>query len=71
MFNEMLESDTKRINAKGLCGSLLNWKASQDLLQIVQPFTTKLSQLKNEITPLLEEYDDLLSGPGEIKGYEV
>ena len=46
-------------------------EASQDLLQIVQPVTTKLSQLKNEITPLLEEFDDLLSGPGEIKGYEV
>ena len=67
----MLESDTERINAKGLCGSLLNWKSSQDLIQIVQPVTTKLSQLKNKITPLLEEYDDLLGGPGEIKGYEV
>ncbi|KAK2556020.1 Hemicentin-2 [Acropora cervicornis] len=59
----MLESDTERINAKGLCGSLLNWKSSQDLIQIVQPVTTKLSQLKNKITPLLEEYDDLLGGP--------
>ena len=67
----MLESDTERINAKWLYGSLLNWKASQDLLQIVQPITTKLSQLKNEITPLLEEYGDVLGGPGEIKGYEV
>ena len=54
-FNEMLESDTKTINAKGLCGSLLSWKTSQDLLQIVQPFTTK------PITPLLEEYDDLMA----------
>ena len=67
----MLDSDTKRINAKGLCGSLLNWKASQDLPQIVQPVTTRPSQLKNEITPLLEECDDLLGGPGEIKGCEV
>ena len=32
----------------------------EDLLQIVQPVTTKPSQLKNEITPLLEEYDDLI-----------
>ena len=64
----MLESDTERINAKGLCDSLLSWKASQDRPQIVQPVTTKPSQLKNEITSLLEGYDDhLLSGPGEIK----
>ena len=42
--------------------------ASQDLLQIVQLVTTKPSQLKNEITPLLEEYDDILGGQGEIKG---
>ena len=67
----MLESDTKRINAKGLCGSLLSRKTSQNLLQIVQPVTTKPSHLKNEITRLLEEYDDLLDGLGEIKGYEV
>ena len=32
----------------------------EDLLQIVQPVTIKPSQLKNEITPLLEEYDDLM-----------
>ena len=54
-FNEMLESDTKTINAKGLCGSPFRLKTSQDLLQIVQPFT------KKPITPLLEEYDDLMA----------
>ena len=72
-IKEMLESDTKRINAKGLCSSLLRWKTSQDILQIVQPVTTRPSQLKNEITLLLEEeeYDDILGGRGEIKGYEV
>ena len=51
--------------------SLLSRKTSQNLLQIVQPVTTKPSHLKNEITRLLEEYDDLLDGLGEIKGYEV
>ena len=60
-----------RINPKGFCSSPLSWKTSQDILQVVQPVTTRLSQLKNEITPLLEEYDDLFGGPGEIKGYEV
>ena len=62
------ESDIKRINVKRLCDSLLSWKTSQDLLQIVQLVTTIPSQLKNEITPLLEEYDDILDGQGEIKG---
>ena len=43
-FKGILESDTKRIKAqfyvgKGLCGYLLSWKTSQDLLQIVQPVT--------------------------------
>ena len=43
-------------------------EGASHLLQIVQLVTTKPSQLKNEITPLLEEYDDILSGQGEIKG---
>ena len=43
-FIGILESDTKSIKAKfyvgkGLCGYLLSWKTSQDLLQIVQPVT--------------------------------
>ena len=69
----MLETTyTKKINAKGLCGSLITWKTSQDLLSSNSAARhNKAIATKNEITPLLEECDDLLGGPGEIKGYEV
>ena len=59
---------------EGSSGSLLSWKASQELnlLQTVQQVTSLPSQPEAK-TPadLLEEYDDLFLGLGKLKNYQV
>ena len=78
-FRTMLESKTRKFNDKlyvveGSGGSLLSWKASQELnlLQMVQDVTSLPSQPEAK-TPadLLEEYDDLFHGLGRLKNYQV
>ena len=78
-FDTTLESETKKLNAKlyiveGSGGSLLSWETSQALwlLQTIQQVKDLPSKPDTKgPANLIEEYDDLFHGLGNLKNYQV
>ena len=55
---------------EGAGGSLLSWQASHNLqlIAVVNPLAT---ELRPQIQQLVEEYEDLFTGLGKLKDYQV
>ena len=67
--NETTSQETIYV-AEGAGGSLLSWQASQNLglISITSPLASKS---RPEIDQLVQQYDDLFTGLGKLKDYQV